>query len=341
MRNPVRYLVKQFLDQSPTALLGFGIAVSLIDSIALYGAAAKDDVLHITQGVGLLNNYGLFSTIAGNAISFYVARKYYDCVCSIRTSKAISKSAPVESSLSKLTTIIQLHGRYRFLLYGLATLGALCWLSNLGTHVFGNPEVRWGHKVFDSPDHPLSFFASRLHNFYTWLIIMPFVGHVIFFSSLQLKRAMAIATSQGAVNYDLLNPDQRGGFGFVDKANIVFNVIVVLVYIQITLHIETFAKMNTEHVIGYVILTLFLIGINRMFLGGIYGTIKTLRLKSLDRMKEKAYNDDKQSFEILKYCYERRTSTTSIVSFLINPGAIVVSGIIKLWPIIAKAFTRA
>ncbi|HXM49571.1 MAG TPA: hypothetical protein VN956_17140 [Pyrinomonadaceae bacterium] len=337
----MRYLVKQFLDQSPTALLGFGIAVSLIDSIALYGAAAKDDVLHITQGVGLLNNYGLFSTIAGNAISFYLARKYYDCVCSIRTSKAISKSAPVESSLSKLTTIIQLHGRYRFLLYGLATLGALCWLSNLGTHVFGNPEVRWGHKVFDSPDHPLSFFASRLHNFYTWLIIMPFVGHVIFFSSLQLKRAMAIATSQGAVNYDLLNPDQRGGFGFVDKANIVFNVIVVLVYIQITLHIETFAKMNTEHVIGYVILTLFLIGINRMFLGGIYGTIKTLRLKSLDRMKEKAYNDDKQSFEILKYCYERRTSTTSIVSFLINPGAIVVSGIIKLWPIIAKAFTRA
>jgi hypothetical protein len=341
MRNPVRNITKQFLHRSPTALLSFGIAVSLIDSLALYGAAAKDGVLHINQGVGLLNNYGLFSTIAGNAISFYVARKYYDSVCSIRTSKALIKSAPVEPSLSKLTTIIQLHGRYSFLLYGLVTLGALCWLSNFSTHVFGNPEVRWGHKVFDSPDHPLSFLASRLHNFYTWLIVMPFVGHVIFFSSLQLKRAMAIATSEDAVNYDLLNPDQRGGFGFVDKANIIFNVIVALIYVQITLHIETFAKMNTEHVIGYIVLTLFLIGINKMFFSGIYATIKTLRLESLDRMKEKAYNDDKQSFEILKYCYERRTSTTSIVNFIINPGAIIVSGIIKLWPIIAKAFTRA
>lgn len=341
MRNPVRALTRHFLDRSPIALLGLGIAVSVIDSLALYGAAARDDVLHINQGIGLLNNYGLFSTIAGNAIAFYVARKYYDSVCSIRTSKALINSAAVEPSLSKLTSIIQLHGRYRFLLYGLVTLGALCWLSNFSTHVFGNPEVRWGHKVFDSPDHPLSFLASRLHNLYTWLIIMPFVGHVIFFSSLQLKRAMAIATSEDAVNYDLLNPDQRGGFGFVDKANIVFNVIVALIYIQITLHIETFAKMNTENVIAYVVLTLFLIGINKMFLGGIYATIKTLRLKSLDRMKEKAYTDDKQSFEILKYCYERRLGTASIVNFLINPGAIIVSGIIKLWPIIAKAFTRA
>jgi len=341
MRNPVRDLAKQFLDRSPTALLGFGIAVSLIDSLALYGAAAKDGVLHINEGVGLLNNYGLFSTIAGNAVSFYVARKYYDSVCSIRTSKALIKSAAVEPSLSKLTTIIQLQGRYRFLLYGLVILGAVCWLSNFGTHVFGNPEVRWGHKVFDSPDHPLSFVASRLHNLLTWLIILPFVGQVIFFSSFQLKRAMAIARSEDALNYDLLNPDQRGGFGFVDKANIVFNVIVAIIYIQITLHIETFAKLNTEHLIDYLVLTLFLIGINRMFLGGIYAIIKTLRLESLDRMKEKAYNNDKQSFEILKYCYERRISTASIVNFLINPGAILVSGIIKLWPFIAKAFPRA
>lgn len=341
MRNPVKVLAKQFLERTPATLLGFGIIISILDALLLYAAAHKDGVLHIDQGVGLINNYGLFSTIAGNAISFYAARKYYDSVCSIKTSKAIADNTSVEPSLSKLTKIVRLGGRPAFLFYGLVTLGALCWLSNLGTHLFGNSEIRWGHKVFDSTDHPFSFFASRTHNLYTWLLVMPFVGHVIFFASFQLKKAMVAATTSGAASYDLLNPDQRGGFGFVDRTNIVFNVIVALIYIQITLHIETFSKLNTEHVIGYIVLTLFLIGINRMFLGGIYATIKSLRLEALDKMKEKAYNDDKQSFEILKYCYERRISTASIVNFLINPGAIVVSGAIKLWPMIVKVINRA
>ena len=341
MRNPVKVLAKEFLERPPATLLGLGIAISVLDALILYGAANKEGVLHVDQGVGLLKNYGLFSTIVGNAISFYAARKYYDSVCSIKTSKAITKSKFLGSSLAKLAEIIQLDGRSAFLFYGLVTLGAVCWLSNLGTHLFGNPEIRWGHKVFDSTDHPFSFLASRTHNFYTWLIVMPFVGQVIFFASFQLKKAMRVAISNGAASYDLLNPDQRGGFGFVDRTNIVFNVIVALIYIQITLHIETFSTLNTEHVIGYIVLTLFLIGINRMFLGGIYASIKDLRLEALDKMKEKAYKDDKQSFEILKYCYERRISTSSIVNFLINPGAIVISGAIKLWPMIVKVFNRA
>jgi hypothetical protein len=136
----------------------------------------------------------------------------------------------------------------------------------------------------------------------------------------------------------LLNPDQRGGFVFVDKAAVAFNAIVAIVYIQITLHIETF-KTNPEHVIAYVVLTLVLVVINRMFLGDIYARVKRLRLEALNKVKEKVYKDDKMSFEILKYCYERRVSVASLVNFAINPGAIVVSGAVKLWPVIAKAFT--
>ena len=78
-----------------------------------------------------------------------------------------------------------------------------------------------------------------------------------------------------------------------------------------------------------------------MFLGGIYATIKTLKLEALNKVKDNVYKDDKMSFEILKYCYERRISVSSIVNFVINPGAIVISGIVKLWPLIAKAFSGA
>lgn len=321
-------------------LLVFGVAVSLIDFVALYAAAAKERVLHIDQGVGLLDNYGLLSTIVGNAVSLYVAKKYYDGVCSMRTSKAIVNAAPVEESLSTLTDMIHMRQRYKFLIYGLVTLGLLFGLSNVAGHVIDNPEVRWGHKVFDSTDHPLSFIANRVHGLYTLLIIMPFIGHVMVYSSIQLRQAIAVASREGALTYDLLNPDQRGGFSFVDKAHIAFNVVAALVYIQITMHIETF-KMNPEHVIAYIVLTLLLIFINRIFLGDIYGTVKKLKLESLNKVKDKVYNDDQMSFEILKYCYERRVSISSIVNFAINPGAIIVSGIVKLWPFITKVFSGA
>lgn len=338
MGNPARVIAEQFVRRSPTTLLAFGVVVSLIDFGLLYMASAKEGVLYITQGVGLLDNLGLLSTITGNAVFPYLMKKYYDGVCSIRESKAVVDVMPVGESLSTLTDITKLEREYRLSIYLLITIGALFWLANVSYHVFGNPQIKWGHNVFDSTDHPLTFWASRLHNLYTWLVVLPLLAHVIIYSSIQLWRAMASASRAGVLVYDLLNPDRRGGFGFVDNAAVAFNIIVVLVYVQVLLHVGTF-KMNPEHVIIIVLLTLVAIFINRMFLGGIYATIKTLKLEALNRVKEKVYKDDKMSFEILKYCYEQRMSSSSLVNFAINPGAILVSGAVKLWPVIAKAFS--
>src|SRR6185503_11174118 len=114
MFNPARALSRQFVRRSPTTLLGIGIALSLIDFLAVYAAAARDGVLWIDQGVGLLNHYGFFSTIFSNAISLYAVKKYYDGVCAIRTSKAVVDPAVVETSLEELTDMIELRGKYNF-----------------------------------------------------------------------------------------------------------------------------------------------------------------------------------------------------------------------------------
>ena len=341
MWNPARALAEQFVRRSPTTLLVFGVAVSLVDLAALYAAAAREGVLHVSEGIGLLNNYGLFSTILGNAISLYVAKKYYEGVCSIETSQALVNTASIKPSLTTLADMIKMQRKYQLMIYPLVGLGSLIWASNFAYQVFGDPVVRWGHRVFDSPDHPLTFSASRAHNFYTFLVIMPLVGYVVTCSSIQLRRAIATAWSKGKLKYDLLNPDQRGGFGFVDRAHIAFNVVLALIYIQITMHIETFARMNTEHVIGYIVLTVLLVGGNRIFLGDINTKIKTLKLESLNKVKDKVYEDDNLSFEILKYCYERGISASSIVNFAVKAGAILVPGIVKFWPVISKAFIRA
>jgi len=179
MANPVRTLAQQFVRTTPGTLLWVATVISLADFAMLYAAASREGVLRISDGIGLLSNYGLFSTTLGNAVLPYAAKKYYDSVCSIRTSEAIVKSEPIERSIALLRNMVQLRERYRFLIYLLLTLGGLVWLSNLSAYLIGNPEIRWGHKVFDSVDHPLTFYVSRIHGFYTWLIVLPVVGQVL------------------------------------------------------------------------------------------------------------------------------------------------------------------
>jgi hypothetical protein len=141
--------------------------------------------------------------------------------------------------------------------------------------------------------------------------------------------------------YDLLNPDQRGGFGFVDNSLLAFNIVAALVYIEITMHIETFARLNLEHIVDYMILTGLLLGINKIFFANMYATAKRLRLQSLNKVKDEVFRNNKLSFEVLKYCYERRVSRLSVANFLIQASAIAIPGIVKFWPLIVKAFIRA
>jgi hypothetical protein len=339
MRSPAKTLAHQFLTSSPLTLLAFGILLSLFDFSALYGAASRDGVLRIDHGVGLLQNYGLISSIFGNSVFLYLAKIYYDAIRSIRKSKAVADSAPLEASLAGLDAMIAMEREYRFLAYLFLVIGSAFWVSNVSFHVIGNPELRWGHKVFDSPDHRLAFYASRLHNAYSWLIVLPLLGHVMIYASVQLRRIVGAAAERRLLRYDLLNPDQKGGFLFVERAHVAFNAVVALIYVQITMHIETFSQMHAEHVVAYVFVTVAFIGINRIFLGDIYATVKDLKLDALNRIKDSVYENDKLSFEILKYCYERRINEFSLVNFVIKAGAIALSGAIKVWPSIAKSLT--
>lgn len=327
MANPVKVLAEQFLRRSPVTLLMVGIAISLIDVTALYAAATKEGVLHISQGVGMLNNYGLLSTIVGNPVMLWLAKEYYQGTLSIRTSKAILNFEPISKSLALLTDMIKLRQRYKFVIYLLMTMGGFFWLLNVGTYIVGNPEIKWGQKVFDSLDHPLTFTVTRFHNFFTWVIVMPLVGYVVLCCSLQLKRAIAIASQEAALKYDLLSPDRRGGFGFLRKAHLTFSVITGLIYVQILLQSLTFQKPNVESIISYIFLTVMVIWINGGVFRDIYAQIKTLRFESLDRIKDKVYKNDQLSFEILKYCYERRINWYSLVSMILQAAAIILTGI--------------
>ena len=340
MLHPARALANQFLVRSTLTLLATGCALSLIDFAALYSAAAKEGVLHIPRGVGLLDNYGLLATLIANGVVINLAKVCVDAIQSITKSKAVTDLAPLQHDLSMLTAMLRMQRQYRFLMFLLVSIGTAFWLSNIGFHLFGNPEARWGNKVFDSPDHWLSFVASRFHLFYSWIVVLPFLAHVMVCSCIQMRRIIQVAVREKVLIYDLLNPDLKGGFLFVDKAHMAFNAVAAIVYVEITLHIETFAGMHLDHLMAYITVTLMLIGINRIFLGDVYSTIKTLRVEALNNVKEKVYRDDKLSFEILKYCYERRLNEFSLVNFAIKASAIMFSGAVKFGPTVFPAIQR-
>jgi len=329
MANPARALAKQFMRRNPMILLGVGIVVSVFDFLFLYMAAAKESVLYIDKGVGLLDNLGLLSTIIGNAISLYVVRKYYDYVCAIKVSKAVVNIKVIKPSLSRLRAMIGMQGRAVLIMLIGVVLGAYAWTSNVVSHVRYDPQIRWGHKVFDSPDHPLSFTASRLHNLYTWLLILPFVAHVMIVTTFQLRRMIAAACRKKGLRYDLLNPDRRGGFGFIDNAHIAFNFVVALIYVQVTMHIVTFERMNPDHFVLYIFLTVALIGFNWLFLGDISVKIKALRFDSLNELKDRIF-DHKLNFAVLKYCMEQKDSAFSLESIAIKVAGIIIPPLAKL-----------
>jgi|ERR1700674_350731 len=332
MRDPLKLLAAGFARSSPVILLAAGIFVSVLQLVTFFGAARLEGTLFIKNGVGLLNNYGLLSTLVGNAVLPYLARLYYEYVCVFAESKAIKRAGVINDGLSKLKSMILLQGRFRFALYGLIFIGFAFWSANTSIHTFGDVEAHWGHKVFDSVDHPMGFYLNRLNNFYTWMIVLPFCGHVMIFCTIQLVRTVTAAADRKAVIYDLLNPDRCGGFVSIEQAHVVLNLVIAIVYIQITLHTGTFVRMNAEHTIAYAAATLVLLFGNTMFLGSIYQRVKKLRLDALNERKKRVYRNDALSLEILKFFYEHRRSRFMAVNFATKAVAIAVPALVKVAP---------
>jgi hypothetical protein len=338
MVNPTQVLIDQFMHRTPQTVFLVSTFLSSLDFIALFYAASENGVLTIPGGIGLWQDHGLLSMILGNCFIPYLARRYHDTVRSIRTSKSVQIASTVEPPLRVLASVMRLNGKRAWLLYAMIFIGLLFWLANTGVHLFGNPQARWAHKVFDSTDRSWSFYASRLHNLYTWLVVLPFCGYVIISSSIQLRRVVLRAFKKNALRYDLLNPDRYGGFRFVEKAQVLFNVLVAIAYVQITLHIQTFERMNAEHIIAYLTMTLLLITGNQIFLFDIRTIIETLKERVLNETKEKVYKDDMLSFDILKYIYDQRLNEFSFVNAATKLSAILIPIGTKFAPEIAKFF---
>ena len=184
----------------------------------------------------------------------------------------------------------------------------------------------------------MGFYLNRINNLYTWMLVLPYCGYVMILCTVQLVRIITESADHKAIAYDLLNPDGSGGFGSIERAHVVLNLVIAVIYIQITLHTDTFVRMNPEHAIAYTAATLVLLFGNTTFLGGVYRRIRGLRFRALNEQKERVYNNDALSLEILKFFYEHRRSRFTVMNVATKTVALIVPALLKASPALFESF---
>lgn len=331
MSNPVKVVLREFLKRDPQTVLFVTAIIAAADALLLFLAAKHDGVLLIDGGVGLLSNFGLFSTLAGNAIIPYLVKKYYDESHSIFDSKSIKNCGEVSIEFSRTQSMIGTNKSHKTVLYWCIFAGVAGWVSNVSFHVFGNAVDHWGVYVFDSTDHMASFIANRINNLYTWAILLPICGHTVIFTTISISKTMTKAIKTGEIKYDLLNSDRYGGFLFTERANLILNIIGSIVFIQVAAHTGTF-KLNPEHIISFIVSAVLLLFGNSLFFWPMFHEIKKLKNQAIDDFKMKTYEGSAISLEILRYYDSFESNKFSIMNLSSRSIALIASVAVKSTP---------
>lgn len=324
--------IQSFALAKPWKIAVVFFIMALGDFFALYLSSKYEGVLNINGGIGFFQNYGLWSTLVGNALIPVLIKLYLSKVNAIFKSGAVTASKRVKIKFRTARKALILEGQFAYIIYIWVILGLLAWLSNTGIHMFGNPGEHWAASVFDSIDHKASFLANRINNFYTWCFLVPFCIHIFVFSTYMLVSTLSEAFKTKQAKYDLLHPDRSGGFGFLEHSRLLFNFILAVFLIQIAAHSGTF-KLNPEHVVAYLVAVLVLIYGNSIFMGDIFTKLTVVKEQSINEYKEKSYADDSLSFEILKYFFEVHQKTYVLSNGSAKLLAMFISIVIKFLPI--------
>lgn len=338
--RPLRW----FTESSPLTILIVSTLIAVIEAAGLYFAARQDGVLYMENGVGLFQHPGMASNLIGNALLPFLARLYYSYAFSVESKELYMSNADITADVLRFKKIINLEkpelsilGRtWGFsTLYIMAFIGLVFWASNTSFHVYGMVLEHWGTLAFDTTNHPWSFVANRINNFYTWLIVYPVCIHVFIWATSCINRVLQKASEEKIATYDLLNPDRCGGFCAFEGASVTFVIAIAIGYVQLAMHTGTF-QFNTEHLLGGLIATILLLWGNSMFLGRGYAIIKKLKTAALNEQKEKVYAGEALSLDVIKYFNDTYEKGFYIANFAVKVSAILISVGTKLLPSLTK-----
>ena len=298
-------LVSSFLDSPPKWLLIWGIIISLFELLLLIVAARIDGTLRITNGIGLLNHYAIFTFLIGDITLLFFLRKYIDTAQLFRENLELTEQQNriVENKIEIFKNNILMKNHSKFLYIFFFLIGLIFWISNLQHHISGNTVNQWGRITYDAFQFKWGFYCTRIHLFISWVLILPFFAFATIFSTLTLVTIIKEMDKKNILPFDILNNDKCGGYSFIGDAYIYFNLIISVCYIEVSSVVFISKEITLEQLLIYIFLTIALFLGNTIILHSSSDSLKRGRNKILNVYKQKISNSNYgYNFEIYKYC---------------------------------------
>jgi len=339
MADPARAIARAFVRGEPLTWLLVASTISIIQVITFVATARAETVLSIDGGVGLLQNYGLGGNMVANAVLPYLARLYYANVMKAASAVSGGHEQDLEPEITTIRDATTGERNYVGTVYLFAFVGLAAWLTNVTFHVLGLAPQHWGHKVFDSPDHPLLFLLNRLNNLYTWVLITPLCAHVFLWPTLLLPRVFEAAIARGFARFELLHWDRAGGFIAAENAKTIFNVALAVIYLEVTLHTGTFRVAHLDHILVVASATAALLFGNLWAFNRLNKQLALLREREMETRRRRVYEDDSLSFQILKFAQEARPPRL-VTTVALKAIPIASSFVLKVAPLLPLPHLR-
>lgn len=334
MRLIFSRLVARFSATTAECLLVLGVSIAAVFGAAFMLTARYEHVLTIEDGVGLLENYGLIAALFSDAVLFFLTKKYLDCCFLVANTAPFRQNLTVREAKLSLFRECRLQTERRFAYFFFFMLGCLALTGNISLHIFDDVQNHWNGDVFDSLRHPYSFSLNKIFSFYSWCIVFPICGYIALTSTLQIYRMVGAVEKDCGIGYDLLHPDNAGGFASIRLAIAYFNIGIALIYLQIALYTVTFHGINIAQAGAYALTTIAFLIANLAIFGRIDRIIEKKKQSALNEVKARAYDGDITNFEIFRYYLDvfskrslRRRLTYAILT--LKSVAIAIPPIVK------------
>ncbi|WP_419785096.1 hypothetical protein [Pseudodesulfovibrio sp.] len=305
IREPGRFLVDRFLSSGTISLLFGGAVLSLTELGLLLFSAYQDGTFHIENGIGLLRHYAIFTFLVGDVFLLYWLKKYIDIIHLFNDRLQLTKLQKriVEERLALFKSNITFQTPMKYLYIGFLLVGALFWFSNMIHHISGNTVNQWGRLTFDAYQYKYGFYCTRIHLFLSWILIFPFFAFATICSTLTIVTIIREMDSQGVLDFDLLHNDKCGGYSFIGDAQIYFNFMISICYIEVSSVVFISKEITLEQLFIYVLLTCTLFLGNSLILYNSSQSLKIAREKVLEVYKYGLQEAKPHfHFEIYRYC---------------------------------------
>lgn len=295
--SPLHYLLDPKREFSLISNIKIIILGSIFPVLVFLGSYIDNTFLLPLNGKGLLQHYGVWSIFLTTPIlliiSFNILNRFISILKNINNFITCSE-LPIElnKTINKEIKSISLKNKMKYILIFFGILGFMSSVVNIYQTI--EPTKYYGNDVFDSYKYIWGFLANKMFLTFTWTIIYPLVGFIVFQVSYSMVVILRYLYQKGILFIDFFHKDNCGGVSDFGHINNLIMAVYINIYFVIYCLFITHSNRYFTLMLPSILLTTIMIAHNFMLVYYIQKFVKSekeKRLKEINkRLNEKINN---------------------------------------------------